>query len=287
MAIAETVRGAATTDERNGVRQAGSEADDEWGHWRPANVSSSERALSVAAGSIIALLGLSRRSWPGVTVAAVGGGLIYRGLSGHCPVYGGLGINTARDDDRTEVRDRSNVGETVEESIDAAGIHVEQAFLINKSPEVLYRYWRNFENLPQIMTHLERVAVIDERRSHWVARTIRIAGQLEWDAEIIADEPNSRIAWRSLPGSDIDTRGEIRFTPAMGDRGTEVHVTMEYVPPAGRIGHWIATMLGSSPRRMLRDDLRNFKRIMEVGEILTVEGQPRGTCRGHGEREGE
>jgi uncharacterized membrane protein len=249
---------------------------------REMNVADSERAVSVAAGSIIALLGLSRGSLPGLLGIAVGGSLIYRGATGHCPMYQQLGLNTARE----EQDQQRNWGDQpdAEEEISERGIHVEQAFLINKSPEELYRFWRNFENLPRIMTHLESVRVSDDRRSHWVAKTNRIIGKVEWDAEVTTDEPNSRIGWRSLSGSDIDTTGEIRFAKAMGDRGTEVHVFMDYVPPAGRMGHWLATLFGSSPRRMLREDLRNFKRIMEIGEILTIIGQPHGTCTGQGER---
>jgi uncharacterized membrane protein len=246
------------------------------------NVADTERAVSVAAGSILALLGLSRGSLPGLLGIAVGGALIYRGATGHCSMYQQLGINTA------EEEQQGAQGEyDAEEEISERGIHVEQAFLINKSPEELYQFWRNFENLPRIMTHLESVRVMDNNRSHWVAKPARITGKVEWDAEISADEPNSRIAWRSLPGSDIDTIGEIRFAKAMGDRGTEVHVSMEYVPPAGRMGHWFATLFGSSPRRLIREDLRNFKRIMEIGEILTINGQPHGTCRGQGERYSE
>jgi uncharacterized membrane protein len=87
-----------------------------------------------------------------------------------------------------------------------------------------------------------------------------------------------------MPGSEVDTAGEIRFERAMGDRGTMAHVTMDYVPPAGRLGHFIAAMLGENPKRVVREDLRNFKRLMEVGEILTIIGQPQGTCTGDGKR---
>jgi len=244
------------------------------------NVGEGERTVSVAAGAILALLGLMRGSGTGLLVAGVGGALIYRGVSGHCPAYGALGMNTTEPDTSYEG------GQRVMERIEERGIHVEQAFLINRTPEDLYAHWRNFDNLPRIMTHLESVTVMDERRSHWVAKAPRIAGgTVEWDAEITRDEPNRAIAWRSLPGSDVDTAGEIRFTPAMGDRGTEVHVFMDYVPPAGRLGHWVATLFGEAPRRQMRDDLRNFKRLMEVGEIPTTEGQPRGTCTGRGRRE--
>ena len=234
------------------------------------NVGDSERAVSVAAGAIVALSGITRGTLRGLLMAGVGGMLIHRGVTGRCAAYTSLGINTA-DEGPTE------------EEISAKGVHVEQALCINKPADELYRYWRNFENLPRIMTHLESVRVTAERTSHWVAKAPRIAGgSVEWDAEITADEPDSRIAWRSLPGSDIDTAGEVRFARALGDRGTEVHVSMSYVPPAGKLGHWLTSMLGQNPKRMIREDLRNFKRIMEIGEILTIIGQPHGTCTGQG-----
>jgi uncharacterized membrane protein len=237
------------------------------------NVSAAERAASLAAGSVLAIFALARRTLPGALVAGVGGALIFRAATGHSFAYGLLGQNTAQ-------------SRPPEEEIAERGIHVEQAFLINRSPADLYGYWRNFENLPRIMTHLKSVRVIDSTHSHWVAEAPRIAGgKVEWDAEIVQDQPDTLIAWRSLPGSSIDTVGQIRFAPAMGDRGTEVHVFMDYVPPAGRLGHWVATLFGESPRRQMRDDLRNFKRIMELGELPTITGQSRGTCTGRGTRQ--
>ena len=234
-----------------------------------------ERAVSIAAGAVLAALGVRRHSIPGVLIASLGGAMVYRGVSGHCDMYQAMGVDTAHAGD----------GHAVEQRTAERGIHVEQAYLINRPPETLYQYWRNFSNLPNIMTHLQKVEVRDDRLSHWVASAPTIAGgSVEWDAEITADEPNSRIAWRSLPGSEIDTVGEIRFMPGMGDRGTEVHVSMDYVPPAGRIGHWLATLFGESPWRQMRHDLRNFKRLMETGEIITISGQPRGSCTGLGNR---
>src|SRR5688500_13888802 len=136
------------------------------------------------------------------------------------------------------------------------------------------------------MTHLESVRMLDDQRSHWVARAPRIAGgKVEWEAEITDDEPDRRIAWRSLPRSQVENAGEIRFSPGPGDRGTEVHVSMSYVPPAGRLGNLVAWMFGEAPDHQVREDLRNFKRMMECGELPTIIGQPRGTCTGQGVRE--
>ena len=236
------------------------------------NVGQGERIVSIVAGAILAAQGLSRRSLPGLLGAGAGGSLLYRGATGHCHLYEALGLDTVR---------RRGFGD--EGDLHERGIHVEQAFLINRSPEDLYRFWRNLENLPSILSHLRHVRVLDDTRSHWVVDAPRIAGgKVEWDAEITRDEPNAFIAWKSLPGSQIETAGQIRFAPAMGDRGTEVHVFMEYLPPAGKLGHWLAALFGSSPKQLIREDLRNFKRFHELGEIPTTRGQPRGTCTGRG-----
>jgi uncharacterized membrane protein len=241
------------------------------------NVGRNERLVSVAAGAVLSLFGLSRRSIPGLLTAGVGGMMVYRGATGHCPVYEATGVDTAHE--------QGGRGDAEQEEIARRGIHIEQSFLINRPAEELYRFWRNFENLPRFMTHIDRIEVQGDRRSHWVARLSRMAGgHIEWDAEITRDEPNSAIAWRSLPGSDIDTVGEVRFAKAMGDRGTEMHVTMSFVPPAMAVAGMFPTLFNKATRRMMRTDLGRFKALMEVGEILTVDGQPHGTCTGHGTR---
>lgn len=235
---------------------------------KPVNVSDAERWISLASGFALTMLGVARRGVPGMVIGGVGGALLYRGATGHCPAYQAAGVDTAH---RATARRM------------ARAIRVSQSFTIGKSPEELYRYWRNLANLPRIMNHLESVSVIDEKRSHWVAKAPSIAGgKVEWDAEITADEPNSQIAWRSLPGADIENSGSVRFVDR-GDRGTTVTVNLEYVAPAGRMGRWVARLFGEEPQRQVREDLRSFKRIMETGEVPTIAGQPRGTCTGTGE----
>ncbi len=237
-----------------------------------ANVGDAERGASIAAGSILALFGAARRSLPGLIAAGIGGALIYRGATGRCAAYEKLGIDTAHDG-----------LEGTEEALARRGIRVEQAFLIQKSPEELYRFWRDFRNLPTVLTHVESVKTLPDNLSRWTVRAPLLAGgRVEWDAEIVRDEPNSLIAWRSLPDSQVKTAGEIRFARALGDRGSEVRVHLEYLPPAGKLGHWAATLFGHSPWKLVREDLRSFKRLMELGEIPTVERQPRGTCTGVG-----
>lgn len=239
---------------------------------RPINVGAGERVVSLTAGSVLALFGLSRRSLPGVLVATLGGGLVYRGLTGYCRMYQALGVDRTR-------------REAQPEDYFQRGIHVEESYYIRRRPAELYQYWRNFENLPRLMKHLESVRVIDDKRSHWVAKAPGIAGgQVEWDAEIINEEPNALIAWRSVPGADVDNAGSIRFLPGAADRGTKVDVVLDYIPPAGAVGKWVARLFGEEPQQQIKEDLRNFKRVMETGEVPTIQGQPQGTCKGGGVR---
>lgn len=254
----------ASADEIEMEREADRWATNQDERERAVNVGRSERQISALAGAAMALLGLQRRSIPGMLFAALGAGLVYRGASGHCPMYAALDIDTSE----------APMPARPEEYFER-GIHVEETMTINKSPEELYAFWRNFTNLPRIMRNLKSVAFLDDNRTHWVA-----AGPMnysvEWDAEIINDEPNRTIAWRSLANAEVDNAGSVRFVPAPGDRGTEVKVVIDYIPPAGRAGALIAKMFGSDPETEVRDDLRRFKQVMETGEIATTEGQPTG-----------
>jgi uncharacterized membrane protein len=146
-------------------------------------------------------------------------------------------------------------------------VHVKRAVTIRKSREELYNFWRNFENLPRFMYHLEEVRVLGSGRSHWRAKAP--AGMtVEWDAEVVEDRPNERIAWRSLPNADVANRGTVDFHRAPGDRGTEVHVEIHYDPPGGKLGALIAKLFGEEPGEQVADDLRRLKQVMEVGEII-------------------
>src|SRR6478672_13941029 len=154
-------------------------------------------------------------------------------------------------------------------------IHVERSIRIDRSPEELYQFWRNFENLPRFMNHLQSVQVLDHSRSHWVAKAP--AGRtVEWDAEIINEIPGELIGWRTLDGADVVSAGSVWFKPATGGRGTEVRVRMQYDPPAGKVGAALAWLLGHDPAATIREDLRRFKQLMETGETAVTTGQPRG-----------
>jgi uncharacterized membrane protein len=150
-------------------------------------------------------------------------------------------------------------------------VRVEQVVTINKPIEEVYRFWRNFENFPRFMRHLESVRVVDQQRSRWRAKGP--AGySVEWDAEMLQDIEDEWIAWRSLPGSDVENHGSVRFRRAPGARGTEVRVQLEYYPPAGALGRGIARLFGEEPDQQIREDLHRFKQLMEAGEISLSDG---------------
>lgn len=147
------------------------------------------------------------------------------------------------------------------------GVHVTQAITINRPRQEVYGFWHNFENLPRFMAHLESVLVLDDKRSHWKAKAP--AGvTVEWDAETIEDRPNELIAWRSLAEADIPNSGSVRFKDAPGDRGTEVLVELHYQPPGGKLGALVAKLFGEEPEQQVKGDLRRFKQVMEIGEVV-------------------
>lgn len=154
-------------------------------------------------------------------------------------------------------------------------VRFEKSIRINASPEDLYAFWHEFQNLARFMRHLEAVRITGERRSHWIAKGP--AGvTVEWDAETITDVPNEAIAWRSLEGADVDNRGSVRFERALNGRGTIMRVDIQYGPPGGKLGSVIAGLFGTDPRQQVAEDLRRFKQLVETGEIPTTEGQPAG-----------
>jgi uncharacterized membrane protein len=147
-------------------------------------------------------------------------------------------------------------------------IRARAAITVNRPQQQVYAFWRELENLPGFMAHVEQVTADGDGRSHWKVRG-PARTHVEWDAEVIAEHPGALIAWASLPGATVTNRGSVRFRPAPGDRGTEVMVDLMYEPPAGAAGSLIARILGEEPVQQLKDDLRRFKQILEAGEIAT------------------
>ncbi|HEX8312774.1 MAG TPA: SRPBCC family protein, partial [Chthoniobacteraceae bacterium] len=149
---------------------------------------------------------------------------------------------------------------------EARTIQVSRDITIERSPEELYRFWRDFENLPSFMTHLRSVEVHANGRSRWVAKA-PAGTTVEWEAEIIRDKPNEMIAWCSLSGADVDNCGSVHFEPAAMGRGCLLRVKIDYTPPGGKLGATIAKLFGEEPQQQLDDDLERFKQLMESSAI--------------------
>lgn len=208
--------------------------------------------LALTAGSALVSYGLSRRSWRGLCYFAAATPLIYRGLAGAWPGRRGNGaLPVAGDREDTRVA----LG-------GSGGVHVQESVTIDVPVAKAFSYWRQLENLPRFMQHLESVTDEGEGRSHWIAcgpAGIRVA----WDADIINEIDNKLIAWRSVPGSDIVTAGSVNFDGLGDGGGTRVTVHLQYEPPAGKVGNLVATLLGGAPSQTIRADLKHFKEILE------------------------
>lgn len=230
------------------------------------NVGQLERWMSLLAGGALTLYAIRRRTAASGAAALAGSALMYRGATGHCRVYQALGINRggqhASELGTGVIADRGS--DTRARLGGGRGTHVDETVTINRPIAEVYRFWRNFENLPTFMRHLELVAVREEGISHWVAKGP--AGvTATWDARIIHDVDNKVIGWQSLEGSEIATAGSVSFDET--EHGTRVRVHLQYSPPAGKLGSAIAKLFGEEPSQQIREDLRRLKALLETGEI--------------------
>ena len=248
------------------------EYGDRTGH---VNVGRVERWISMIAGGALAAYALKQRTASSGATAVVGAALLYRGATGHCHVYQALGVNRANhhalERGTGVVADRGS--DTRRRLGGRRGILVEEAVAINLPIADVYRFWRNFENLPKFMRHLESVSMREEGISHWVAKG-PAGTKVEWDARIINEVENQVIGWQSLEGSTISTAGSANFDQTA--HGTVVRVRLQYNPPGGKLGSAVAWLFGEEPSLQVRDDLRRFKALLETGEVPTTQGQPSG-----------
>lgn len=217
------------------------------------NISESERWVSMAAGVGMAAYGITKGRLPGWALAGLGVLLFRRGMSGHCDTYQMLGLNTA------------GTGEDTRQALGgSAGVIVEERVTINRPVSELYRFWRNLENLPRFMSHLESVERITDTLSRWQAKG-PAGATVEWNAEIINEVPDQVIGWRSIEGSDVVSAGSVNFDSA-GAGSTHVRVRLQYSPPLGKIGDAVARLMGADAATQIREDLQRFKTLVETGQ---------------------
>lgn len=215
------------------------------------NIGQVERWFALAGGGILTVYGLSKRSLPGALISLAGGAMLFRGATGHWPCAG--------------MTDMAPFDTTHSASASVAhnqGLKIVRSVTLDCPREEVYRFWRNLENLPSFMGHLNSVQDLGNGRSHWEVRAP--AGQtVGWDAEIINEVENELLAWKSLEGADINNAGSVAFKDARDGHGTEVTVTLNYEPPVGKFTAGLARLFGEEPQIQLEDDLRRFKQMME------------------------
>lgn len=227
------------------------------GATREINVGQLERLASATVGGLLLANGLRRRSLGGVAIAVTGGDLLYRGLSGHCQVYQGLGVSTAKHGGKADLSE------------------VERSITIGKPADELYRLWREPESLSRVMGPLAEVTALGENRFHW-----RVNGPLGrtigWDTEIVEDRPGELLRWQSTEGTKWRNEGSVRFLTAPQDWGTQVTLRIRFDPPGGALGDAIVKHLGFVPRTLADKALHRFKSLAETGEIATLDHNPSG-----------
>jgi uncharacterized membrane protein len=223
------------------------------------NVTVPERVVSVLAGTFLLYRALKKRNL-GIINGAAAGFLLYRGLSGNCPAYGAMGKKKLADP--------------------VKNINIRTTVTVNKPRHEVYAFWRKLDNLPLFMKHLHSVEVLDDKQSQWKARIPGGFGTIQWKAEITKDEDESLLGWNSLPGATIENAGKVMFKDA-GENGTEIHAVISYRAPLGAVGEGVARLLNQVFEDMVKEDIRNFKRYIETGEIPTIEGQPSGRNKLH------
>jgi uncharacterized membrane protein len=157
-------------------------------------------------------------------------------------------------------------------------VWVRTSALIQANANDLYEMWRDVENAPVWQEQIVRVTKTGQATSHWVMRSSGDASDadhktIEWDSEVLADEPGRRIAWRSI-GGESQNAGEVIFEPAPGGRGTMVTVLQEF--RLGKLASLWETIVGRNPKQSVIENLRHFKALAETGEIPRVQGQPHG-----------
>jgi uncharacterized membrane protein len=203
--------------------------------WTPA-----ARGTAIVGGGLLGMYGLMRRNPLGWALGLAGVAMLARGAFNQ-PLRSMLGAG----------------------ALDQA-IDLEKSIQIDASPEEVYDFWSNYENFPRFMSHVAEVRDLGRGRSHWVVRGPGDS-KFEWNSKLTEQSPPHRLAWRTEPGAEIAQAGSVQFEPYRG--GTRATVRMSYWPPAGAIGHGIATVLGVDPKRQMDDDLARMKTCIERGEL--------------------
>lgn len=205
------------------------------------NLSSTERLVSAVSGTLMLYNSLAKKdkNYPRSILSAF---LIFRGISGHCPAY-------------------KIAGKTVTPEKPAI-VNIKVDLSIDKPLYFVYQFWRNLENLPLFMKHLESVTVLDDEISEWKARIPGDLGNLTWKAAITKEVVNREIRWRSFSDAKIHNVGKVEFREN-GSFGTNMKVLISYQVPFGKPLETVANVLNPIFENMIEQDVRRFKHYIE------------------------
>jgi uncharacterized membrane protein len=210
------------------------------------NVSNVERIASVLAGSYFIYSSLKNRPRNFTTLASAGL-LLYRGVTGHCPVYEATG--------KKKLSDPSH------------NITIGTSVIVNRPIDSVYAFWRRLENLPLFMTHLKSVKQKEGGKSDWEAYIPGgLGASIHWEAKIVSEKPGEEISWQSLEDSTIDNKGRVTFEDA-GVLGTQVNVVISYEAPFGMAGEKVLSLFNHTFEKIIREDIFNFKHYIEKGKL--------------------
>ena len=203
------------------------------------NISTVERIIMITSGAYLLYNGTSKDK-KSVGLLSAGGALLLRGITGYCPMY------DAVDHLKNDI---------------ASNVNIQISSVINKPVGEVYAFWRDLQNLPKFMTHLESVKPINSKTSKWTAKGPAGIGKLTWKAEIVKEEYERFIGWNSLPDSNIKNAGKVVFTPI--DEATQIDVTLSYHAPLGLAGESAARLLNPYFKKLVETDILNFKSYIE------------------------
>lgn len=202
------------------------------------NIGLTERMISMFLSGVLITRGIKR---PFKGQFLYGSYLAYRAFTGRCLLYEKFGIDASK----------------------PRAINVRGEFIIDKAPAEVYAYWRNLSNLPGSIEHLLNVEIKNNRLSHWKANVVGNLLSIDWDAEIVKDEPGRLIGWRSLQGAMMHHVGRVQFEDAPGGNGTILKIVLSYHPPAGGLGMGLAHLLNPFFETLLKKEIKNFKHVIE------------------------
>jgi uncharacterized membrane protein len=218
------------------------------------NMPERERQVFFVGGLALLVVAALRRGWLGLGFGSLGASLIYQSMAGISPIYQLLGKNRAVHDESARISVPHE-----------QGIHIRARITIHRPAEEIYNFLRNFNNLPLFLPQLKSMTIYDDLHSRWTLYG-PMNKLLKWDIEIVNDEPNRVIAWRTASNPYLSHAGAVRLKPSETEWGTDVSIEMEYMPFGGKVAAMLLAMLGQSPEDDISHGLWRLKRLMELSE---------------------